>query len=98
VGYGGQPPLRTSLSTVLVPCAPLSSPDARSPGDFGRADLPVGYTREREEKVGKPVQVDDDYLRQVLIAAKAHDRPLSPPADSARDVKCGRLWASRRGG
>src|SRR5512143_1700415 len=57
------------------------------PGDLARARATVRDAREDEEQIGEAIQVDDDELRDVDLAAQMHDASFGAPTDRASDVE-----------
>jgi hypothetical protein len=64
---------------VLTTCA--------LPGDFAGAGSLVGHTRQHEEQVGQPIEIDHDEVRQFDVAGQMHHAPLGATAHSPRDVQ-----------
>ena len=91
-GIWGSNRIRTSPCARKAAQCGVKSSAASSPGDFGGAGIPIGDTRQHEEKIGEPVQIDDYYLRHVFIAAQTDDRAFGPSADCSCDVQGCRFW------
>src|SRR6185503_10033364 len=57
------------------------------PGYFTSARAHIRDPREREEKIGQPIEIDHHKGRDLNIALEGDDPPLGAPADGAGNVK-----------
>jgi hypothetical protein len=66
------------------------------PGSFTRTRAHVRDTREHEEEIGEPVEIDDYDLRNLHLPLQVNDPALRSPAHGSGDVEGGSLPAASR--
>ena len=69
---------------------------AMLPGDFARSRAAIGQSRESEEQVREPIEIDDGERRKIDVTLQPDDMPFGAATHRAGDVQRRRLGRAAR--